>query len=580
MSAFSVTAARCLLVGLLGLVVSQRPTAVTAAANVPNDERAVVHALNRLAFGPRPGDGDRVRKLGLATWIDQQLRPDQINDTAMDSRLARLTTLSRESEELAQDFIAARQERRRRQRATGREGAAEGTTTPGQATQRPGDTMEPKGEPMVEPMGTSGQRPALMSEAAQRERRAFAEMAEAKILRAVYSDRQLEEVLVDFWFNHFNVFARKGQTEIYVGEYEREAIRPHVLGSFRELLGATAKSPAMLVYLDNWMSADPNAASRLANSRRPNAGANRRGQARLGGQRPGAQQSPDPNAPNRMPRGLNENYARELLELHTLGVDGGYTQQDVVEVARAFTGWTIGRPADPGFRFVEAMHDRGAKKVLGHNLAAGSGIEDGEKVLDIIASHQATARHISFKLAQRFVSDAPPDDLVDRAAETFTRTRGNLREVVRTIVTSPEFFAPAAYRAKVKTPFEFVVSALRATDADVRQATATVRTLAGLGMPLYLCQPPTGYDETADSWVSSGALVNRMNFALAIAGGQMRGISVSDLSNDGVDSVRQRIVRSALAGDVSTSTLETIAKAATAEQAVALVIGSPEFQRQ
>jgi len=392
----------------------------------------------------------------------------------------------------------------------------------------------------------------------------------------VYGERQLEEVLVDFWFNHFNVFARKGQTEIYIGEYEREAIRPHVFGSFRELLGATAKSPAMLVYLDNWMSADPNATSRMANPRRPNAGANRRGQARVGDQRP-----PNPSLPARRSRGgLNENYARELLELHTLGVDGGYTQKDVVEVARAFTGWTVGRPMDPGFRFAAQTHDRGEKKMLGHTIAAGGGIEDGEKVLDILAAHPATARHISFKLAQRFVSDAPPDDLVDRAAQTFTKTKGNLREVVRTIVTSPEFFEPAAYRSKVKTPFEFVVSALRATSADVRQATATVRALAGLGMPLYLCQPPTGYDEAAAAWVSSGALVNRMNFALALSGGQMRGVLVSGTANGGLEEARQRIVRGALAGDVSSSTLETVAKAATAEQAVALVIGSPEFQRQ
>jgi len=281
-----------------------------------------------------------------------------------------------------------------------------------------------------------------------------------------------------------------------------------------------------------------------------------------------------------MPRGLNENYARELLELHTLGVDGGYTQQDVVEVARAFTGWTIGRPADPGFRFVGAMHDSGAKKVLGHSIAAGGGIEDGEKVLDILASHPATARHISFKLAQRFVSDAPPPALVDRAAATFTRTKGDLREVVRTIVTSPEFFAPAAHRSKVKTPFEFVASALRATGADVRQATGAVRALAGLGMPVYLCQPPTGYDDTADTWVSSGALVNRMNFALALSGGQLRGVSVSDPPSGGIEAARQHIVRDALSGDVSTTTLETIAKAATVEQVLALVIGSPEFQRQ
>jgi uncharacterized protein (DUF1800 family) len=334
----------------------------------------------------------------------------------------------------------------------------------------------------------------------------------------------------------------------------------------------------MLVYLDNWLSADPAAASRIENARRPN-GANRRRPMRPGGQRAGGQPSATV-PPARMPRGLNENYARELLELHTLGVDGGYTQQDVIEVARAFTGWTIGRPADPGFRFVAAMHDRGEKKILGHSLAAGGGIEDGDKVLDILAAHPATARHISFKLVQRFVSDTPPAGLVDRTADTFTRTKGDLREVVRTIVTSPEFFAPAAHRAKVKTPFEFVVSALRATGADVHQATGAVRALAGLGMPAYLCQPPTGYDDTADTWVSSGALVNRMNFALALSGGQLRGVSVSDPSNGGLETARQRILRDALADNVSPTTLETLAKAATVEQVVALVIGSPEFQRQ
>jgi len=542
----------CLILGLLALTAAQRAPAVTAAS-FPNDERAIVHALNRLAFGARPGDVDRIRKLGLSAWIEQQLRPERIDNPSMNSRLERLTTLSRPPEELAQDFMAARQARRQRQLQAGREETSE--------------TMRPE-----------GQRPLAPNAAGQGDRRALVEMAEAKILRAVYSDRQLEEVLVDFWFNHFNVFARKGQTEIYVAEYEREAIRPHILGSFRELLGATANSPAMLIYLDNWLSADPAAASRLANTGRPG-GANRRRAIRPGGQRAGRQPSAN-TAPARMPRGLNENYARELLELHTLGVDGGYTQQDVVEVARAFTGWTIGRPADPGFRFVGAMHDSGAKKVLGHSIAAGGGIEDGEKVLDILASHPATARHISFKLAQRFVSDAPPPALVDRAAATFTRTKGDLREVVRTIVTSPEFFAPAAHRSKVKTPFEFVASALRATGADVRQATGAVRALAGLGMPVYLCQPPTGYDDTADTWVSSGALVNRMNFALALSGGQLRGVSVSDPPSGGIEAARQHIVRDALSGDVSTTTLETIAKAATVEQVLALVIGSPEFQRQ
>ena len=570
MNASPVRPASLVMAVAIAVTVVQEPSALTAASNIPNDERAIAHVFNRLGFGARPGDVERVKRIGLSAWIDQQLRPERIETAALDARLARLSTLTREPEDLAQDFVAVRQERRQRQLQAGREGkgAAPGAQEPGMFP--PADGMDGQRR--------RDQRPEQMSDAAQRARRVFAEMAEAKILRAVYSERQLEEVLVDFWFNHFNVFARKGQTEIYINEYEREAIRPHVFGSFRELLGATAKSPAMLVYLDNWMSADPNAASRMA-ARRPNAGPNRRGQVRQGGQQRNGQ-SRNPNAPNRMARGLNENYARELLELHTLGVDGGYTQQDVVEVARAFTGWTIGRPVDPGFRFTTAMHDPGAKKVLGHPIAAGRGIEDGEQVLDILAAHPATAHHISFKLAQRFVSDAPPADLVDRAAQTFTRTKGSLREVVRTIVTSPEFFAPAAYRAKVKTPFEFVVSALRATSADLRQATATVRALAGLGMPLYLCQPPTGYDETAETWVSSGALVNRMNFALAFSGGQMRGVVVNGLSSGDVDQSRERLVRDALAGDVSASTLDVVAKAATAEQAIALVIGSPEFQRQ
>jgi uncharacterized protein (DUF1800 family) len=373
-------------------------------------------------------------------------------------------------------------------------------------------------------------------------------------------------VLVDFWFNHFNVFARKGRTGIYIGEYERDAIRPHVFGHFRDLLGATAKSPAMLFYLDNWLSADPHAAERMSPLLRGG---------RFGRRAP---QAPAAQNQNRPARGLNENYARELLELHTLGVDGGYTQQDIVEVARAFTGWTIGRPGDQGFRFAAAIHDRGAKKILGETIKSGGGIEDGERVLDLLARHPSTATHIARKLAERFVSDTPPQVLVDRAAAAFRKTDGDLREVVRVIVTSPEFFAPDSYRAKVKTPFEFVVSALRATDADLQVAAPIVRALAGLGMPLYLCQPPTGYDDTAATWVSSGALVNRLNFAVSMAGGQLRGVRLPPLAAP--SDARERIVRDALGGDVSKATLDTIAKAATASQTIALTIGSPEFQRQ
>jgi uncharacterized protein (DUF1800 family) len=416
--------------------------------------------------------------------------------------------------------------------------------------------------PGNQPQDTPG-RARPMTPELRRGRQVLAELSEAKLLRALYSERQLEEVLVDFWFNHFNVFARKGPVEIYVGEYEREVIRPHVLGRFRDLLGATARSPAMLVYLDNWLSVDPTSSDRLDRQRRTRGGSGFR------------------TPPQRQARGLNENYARELLELHTLGVDGGYTQQDVVAVARAFTGWSIGRPGEgAGFRFATVLHDRDAKTVLGHTLPAGGGVEDGERVLDILAAHPATARHIAFKLAQRFVADAPPPALVDRAATVFRQTGGDLRAVVRTIATSDEFFADAAYRAKVKTPFEYVASALRAMAADVHRTAALGRALTTLGMPLYLCQPPTGYDETAAPWVSSGALVSRLNVAVALARGELGGVRLPRLDGLTADAAMTRVVQDALGGGVSASTAETIRKAGTVAQTIALIIGSPEFQRQ
>jgi uncharacterized protein (DUF1800 family) len=339
------------------------------------------------------------------------------------------------------------------------------------------------------------------------------ELSEQKVLRAVYSERQLQEVLTDFWFNHFNVDARKGRDRFLITPYERDAIRPHVLGRFRDLLGATAKSPAMLFYLDNWLSADPNGPHAIVSPPRLARGP-------FGGRVvvPGRVRQPaqGPNAP----KGLNENYGRELLELHTLGVDGGYTQKDVTEVARAFTGWTI-EPARQGggFVFRPQLHDPGAKMVLGHAIKAGGGQSDGEQVLDILAAHPSTARFIAAKLARRFVSDDPPPALVDRAADRFRRTGGDLREVVRTILLSPEFQSADLYRAKAKSPFEFVVSALRAAGTDVDDPRPLVRMLQEMGMPLYQCQPPTGYKDTADAWINTGALVSRMNAAVRLAAG-------------------------------------------------------------
>jgi uncharacterized protein (DUF1800 family) len=444
---------------IAALVAAQnREPLAAGAAEIPTDRAAVEHALNRLTFGPRPGQAAEVHRLGLSRWLDQQLTPSSLDDAALAGRLTPLP-------------------------------------------ERP-DGMNVLGRNLSQQERQDAQRRAR-----QFSRQAVQALAAQKLTRAIYSERQLEEVLVDFWFNHFNVFAGKGRTAVYIPEYEREVIRPHIWGSFRDLLGATAKSPAMLFYLDNWLSADPKAAEQLQRA------VVRRGRGRLGGAGnniPQTQQAPRRN-------GLNENYARELMELHTLGVDGGYTQQDIVEVARALTGWTLANGVAGGFRFAPALHDRGEKKVLGHTIRAGGGIEDGERVLDIVAAHPSTARHIATKLVRRFVNDEPPAVLVDKVAAAFTRTKGDLREVVRTLVTASEFYAAEHRNAKVKTPLEFVVSSVRATGRELRDPRPMLNALQQLGMTPYMCQPPTGYDDTADTWVSAGALVTRMNIAQQLA---------------------------------------------------------------
>ena len=446
-----------------------------AAPAVPTDDDAIRHALNRLTYGARPGDIERVRTMGLQPWIDQQLDPGRIDNSAVEPRLASLETLTLDAATIHRDYAGpAMRERRDRQRAN--------------------QAMQPDPDPPIPD-------PVLRqpSEAQRKNRQVLTDLQEAKLLRAVYSERQLEEVVVDFWFNHFNVFAGKGQTRNYIAAYERDAIRPYVFGSFRDMLGATAKHPAMLFYLDNWLSSGAEQATRARSS----AGL------------PRARRS----------SGLNENYARELLELHTLGVDGGFTQDDIVNVARAFTGWTMRPREGTGFLFVPALHDRNAKTVLGQAISGG-GLAEGERVLDIVAAHPSTARHIARKLAIKFVSDTPPPGIVDRAASRFTASRGNLREVVKTIITSPEFFAADARAVKVKTPLDFVVSALRATNAEVRNSLPLARTLRDMGMAPYFCQPPTGYDDTATAWVNAGALVARMNFAVELSKNQVRGVRV------------------------------------------------------
>ena len=482
--------------------------------------------------------------MGIDRYIDQQLHPERLPDTAMAGRLAGLPSIGMNSREIADVYERPQLEARRAKKNDAKAAPPPGDAGPRQAP----DPMQQRANSVV------------------------LELSEQKVLRAVYSERQLQEVLTDFWFNHFNVDARKGRDKFLLTEYEREVIRPHVLGKFRDLLEATAKSPAMLFYLDNWMSSsgtDLVAQGARGLSPRPATPMIARGP--FGGRTIVPRAPRLPIQGKKTPNGLNENYGRELMELHTLGVDGGYTQKDVTEVARAFTGWTIENPRQGArFRFEPRIHDTGKKVVLGHTINAGGGEADGEQVLDILATHPSTATFIATKLVRRFVSDTPPPTLVARAAARFQETRGDLREVTRTILTSPEFLAADAYRAKVKTPFEFVASAVRAIGADVQDARPLVRQLQQLGMPLYQCQPPTGYKDTADGWMNTGALVSRMNFSLALASNQVRGVLVGDLP--GADRI--------LDGDMSETTRATIAKATTAPQIAALTLGAPEFQRR
>jgi uncharacterized protein (DUF1800 family) len=331
------------------------------------------------------------------------------------------------------------------------------------------------------------------------------ELASQRLVRDIYSNAQLEEVMTDFWLNHFNVYLHKDEaTPYYLVSYERDVIRPRSLGKFEDLLEATAHSPAMLLYLDNSSSMGPDS---------PAAEKNRQRDAR------------NPAAKKKAPEGLNENYARELMELHTLGVNGGYTQTDVTQVARVLTGWTVDRPQrGGGFKFDENRHEPGTKKVLGKKIKE-HGEQEGRELLHMLATKPATAKFISRKLAIRFVGDEPPQSLVDRMAKTYQHSDGDISAVLNTLFHSPEFWTADAYRAKVKTPLEYVVSAARASNANTDNMLPLVNALRDMGMPLYGAIPPTGYKWDSSTWVSTGALVNRMNFALTMAANKLPGIT-------------------------------------------------------
>ena len=526
---------------------------------LPEDEQ-FQHALDRLTFGPRPGDLDRIRQIGLQKWLDLQLHPAKIPENPiLAERLAPLASLrmtpreaylhypppqmikavARGSAALPDDPELRQVVLRLADRYLQKQAQADGQPTSTAATDDSDLESRVKLTDVLTPAqietlrtGKPEEKTQLLASLPVEKRLDFvwalrpeqrrqlftlapvdlrrelmlsvnpqnvvaSDLSEAKLLRAVYSDRQLEELLVDFWYNHFNVFLNKGGDRYLVPTYEREAIRPHVFGKFYDLLLATAQSPAMLFYLDNWQSVAPQMAAQR------------------------------PNQKNK--RGLNENYGRELLELHTLGVDGGYTQKDVIEVARCFTGWTIANPRKGGgFEYNDKVHDKGQKIVLGHVIRAGGGMNDGLQVLQILAHHPSTAHFISFELAVRFVADAPPPSLVNRMAQSFLKTGGDLRQVMQTMLFSPEFWSQGAYRAKIKTPFEMVAGAARATNADLESAFALANQLQKLGEPLYRKLEPTGYSNTNAEWISSAALLDRMNFAVALAHNRIPGVTVRD----------------------------------------------------
>jgi uncharacterized protein (DUF1800 family) len=615
-------------------------------------DEAILHALNRLAYGPRPGDIERIKQIGLAKWIDQQLDPNSINDSVVDARLEIYPTLKLPTSQLLAEYPNPKQAAKQKlkaqnQNANQQPGAAAAeiiardmqsktaAQDPAQQTAKDADApinamaqqtdssaksanssgtrmfaaspdapspmkLDPatRGAAQRDPLGMDPNAvPRAMSDDSKRPQRVVEELAMAKTIRAIYSERQLQQVMDDFWFNHFNVFAGKGEVKWYLTSYERDVIQPRAFGKFRDLVTATAQSPAMLFYLDNFLSADPNAAQRLAAQRAMRQQARRRPY----GYPPRPQQQ---QAQNRgQQRGLNENYGRELMELHTLGVDGGYTQKDVTEVARAFTGWTIEKPREfPQFKFDERVHDPDPKIVLGKKIHGG-GIKDGEEVIALLSKNPNTARFISTKLARRFVSDAPPPALVDRMAKTFQKSDGDIREVLRTMIYSPEFWSRDAVRAKVKTPFELVVSSVRALGTDVDTPMPLVGWVGRIGEPLYQCQPPTGYSDKAETWVNTGSLLNRLNFSLALAGNKVRGsrsdvnsLLGTDSSND-AKAALDRAVQVFLGVQAAPNTVDTLQKQLENPQVVqaklddpvkqvdlgvvtGLVLGAPEFQRR
>ena len=520
-------------------------TACVLAAQAPlqslTPRDSAFHALNRLAYGARPGEADSVARRGVMKWIERQLDADHISDARLAEHERQFKILDYDRADLAGRYRDATRERQRLQR----EAAATGDST------RMRDAR-----PMQEFRELGGQ------------------LQQLAIVRAALSERQLREVMVDFWTNHFNVFVGKGADRFLLPSYIEETIRPRALGRFEDLLIATAESPAMLFYLDNAQSVAPG--STPPAQRRP---------VFMFRRRFGMNEMPEERRQRlqRRPTGINENYARELLELHTLGVDGGYTQQDIIEVARIFTGWSIEPPdRGSGFVFRDWAHDNGTKHVFGLTFDA-DGKDEGIKLLKLLANEHATMRHVSAKLCARFVADEPPDGCVDAAVAAWQKTHGDIRAVLRAIFTSPDFWSAQAVRSKVKTPVEFVVSAVRATGVEPDDTPRLAQLVARLGEPLYQQPAPTGYAETEAHWVNSGALLARMNAAMMLAKDCASIPNIDDHAQL-VDVIDQKLLAGTMSAHTKSVILEQLTDIHDPEQArvmaVGLALGGPDFQRQ
>ncbi|MEP7074744.1 MAG: DUF1800 domain-containing protein [Acidobacteriota bacterium] len=575
-------------------ILALQPIAVAAAPIVPPpvNDRNVRQALNRLTFGAKPGDFEAVKKMGVKAFIEQQLSPDTIDDSVLDKKLEKLPTLMLSNPTIAELYnppkppptptpVPAASPDKSAAVAQNKADEAKAETDKNGSMVPAAETPKPSPTPAAKPATTP---------TPKNPNQVVTQLQQAKLLRAVYSDRQLYEVMVDFWENHFSIYANKDADRWLLTGFDRDSVRPYTMGRFRDLLGATAKSPAMLFYLDNWNS------SVLRTY-------------------PATKDKPE-----RHSGGINENYARELMELHTMGVDGGYTQKDVQEVARCFTGWTIRKPNEEGIFFYNpAQHDNGPKEVLGVKIPAGGGIGDGERVLDILASHPSTAKFIATKLARRFLGDDPPATAIARASKVFSQTGGSITETLRTIITGPEFFSPQNFQTKVRTPFEFVAAAIRSTGSETDANRPILDWIGRMGQPVYGRITPDGYPDKGAEWLSNNDLLARFNFAAALATNKIPGSRfdprkiVDRAIADDPSAVAATLIRELLMDQASKKTRESFAKIVAEKvrqrsapltpvstawnpangkpgtsptvldgvtEMVALILGTPEFQKK